>query len=574
MSRSAPRWPLVLPLVLAALVAVRLLLLWAARIGYPFDLEWMEGGLLVHAWRLTHGLPLYPAPGRSFIPYIYPPGYASVIAALGMVTGGVGYPVARLVSLAGTVAAAAAIVLIVRRDGGSVLWGLVGAALFLGCYEYVGAFYDLVRPDGLAIGLLSWSLVLMLDGRRGTLAASGLLLAAAFVVKQHSAAFGFPMVLGVGLRDGWKGALRFAAWSALPALAVTGVLEATSAGRYLVYILAVPASHGMVFARIFPGTPWELAHALLLPLVLAALFAVDVFVPWGTRAARLGVAGAALVLAGFGLAWAAPRGGPLHFPFLSVAGIGALLVGGLAFVIAAIVPAWRRRLSWRAVTGAGFAVFGVGVSAMMRGHVGGFVNVLIPGCWVVALAGAMAMAHWDRRGAHLGRTLLFGALAAVQLSVQDADLWGWHGRTRAPDPEMTGWRAWVAADPLVPTPRDRAAGEGVVAQLRDLPDPVWSPFAPWLAVQAGHAPGLHLIALWDIDHRRGPLRAGAQDVKSAIASGWWGAIVDGSRPVKYGTERYYRRLQVLRVPRGTFEPRTGWRARPTTVLVPRDQVGK
>ena len=38
----------------------------AARFAYPFDIEWMEGSHLYHAYRILHGLYLYGDPARGF----------------------------------------------------------------------------------------------------------------------------------------------------------------------------------------------------------------------------------------------------------------------------------------------------------------------------------------------------------------------------------------------------------------------------------------------------------------------------------------------------------------------------
>ncbi len=32
----------------------------SGRIGYPFDLEWMEGGMLLHGLRVMEGQLVYP----------------------------------------------------------------------------------------------------------------------------------------------------------------------------------------------------------------------------------------------------------------------------------------------------------------------------------------------------------------------------------------------------------------------------------------------------------------------------------------------------------------------------------
>ena len=73
-------------LLQAALVAGALWYLGAylvvalARINYPYDLEWMEGGTLEHVARVLGGQPLYVAPSLEFTPYIYAPLYYYVAA--------------------------------------------------------------------------------------------------------------------------------------------------------------------------------------------------------------------------------------------------------------------------------------------------------------------------------------------------------------------------------------------------------------------------------------------------------------------------------------------------------------
>src|SRR5690348_1839440 len=72
--------------------------LFVRRLFYPYDLEWMEGGMLCHALRLLEGKPIYAAPSVDFIPYLYTPLYPALLAALGRVVG-LGYLLARLVSI-------------------------------------------------------------------------------------------------------------------------------------------------------------------------------------------------------------------------------------------------------------------------------------------------------------------------------------------------------------------------------------------------------------------------------------------------------------------------------------------
>ena len=170
-------------MVLYALATV-----WVVRVPFPYDLEWMEGGMLAHAWRVQQGLPLYGEPGPEFIPFVYPPGFAVLLAHLGSLTE-LGYTLGRVLSLTGAVAAAAAIVFVVRREHPS--WGppIAAAVAFLACYPGSGAFYDLVRPDGMFIGLLAWAIALGLVQRRGAAEAAGLVLCLAFIFKHNAAIF-------------------------------------------------------------------------------------------------------------------------------------------------------------------------------------------------------------------------------------------------------------------------------------------------------------------------------------------------------------------------------------------------
>jgi hypothetical protein len=99
--RPARAW---LWLLLALPGLLQLLLLctaFFARFAYPYDLEWMEGGMLTHAAQLDEGRTMYRAPSVDFIPYLYTPLYPTVLAALGKLFG-LGYQVGRAVSIVST----------------------------------------------------------------------------------------------------------------------------------------------------------------------------------------------------------------------------------------------------------------------------------------------------------------------------------------------------------------------------------------------------------------------------------------------------------------------------------------
>ena len=115
-----------LPRLLAGLVTLAALgalgaLGWvvARRIAYPYDLEWMEGGMLCHALRLLQGQSIYVPPSVDFIPHLYTPLYPMLLAALGKLTGDVGYLSARAVSVTAFAAALLLAGAWAYREGGS-----------------------------------------------------------------------------------------------------------------------------------------------------------------------------------------------------------------------------------------------------------------------------------------------------------------------------------------------------------------------------------------------------------------------------------------------------------------------
>ncbi len=318
-------------LQLPAVVVTVILLVWllqdfGARVVYPYDIEWMEGGMLVHVWRFQQGLGVYVEPSSDFVPYIYPPLYPWILSWLGDPS----YAVGRSLSLAGALAAGLAAVVAARQEGAG--WGLsIGAmGLWLSLYDESGTFYDLVRPDALAVALAGWAIVLVRRGSRGPVIAGGLLLVLAYLAKHNLAAFGLPMLIWLWRVHGRKRALEFVCASVVPALLLTVIIQIASDGWFLDYLLKVPASHPLVAERAWPQSEKELATHLV----------------WTNL-------GASVVLLVFTL------GRRFHHR--------ALYWGGIWFIATVLC-------------------------ILMRAHHGGFINVLMPGHWTYVVCGVVALA--------------------------------------------------------------------------------------------------------------------------------------------------------------------------------------
>ncbi len=450
----------------------------AARIGASFDLEWMEGATLITGKRAAEGLPFYTPPQADYIPFIYPPLYAWTLGALSHVFP-LGYALGRGISIVCTALAAVLLAGAARREGVSWAFAVGVGALFVGCYEEGGTFYDLVRIDALAILLTGAALLVGRGESRAAAIGSGLLLAVAFTAKHNMALFGVPLALWRWRTQGLKDALAFVAASAGPALAFTVAMQLQSGGLFLTYLLEVPGEHGMVAGRALPniqngrveGAQAELWRAL--PFVST----VGVATAWW---------------------WARTRGGAYW---------AGVLATGLVMV------------------------------SLMRGHQGGYLNVLIPMLWLLPLLAALPVralageAGWRAWAPHA-----FTALLAAQL---------WEGRG-----ELKRY---------VPTPQDARSAAALVEELRGLPGPVLMPHGPWYPVMAGHEPSFALITLWDVDHKGGPLEKKSHVVDRAIAAGRWKSIVTPDDKLGHGLLEHYERAGALKT--RPFGTRTGWGVR-------------
>jgi hypothetical protein len=551
--RAMRRWSdglaVLLPVAVAAVVVTNVLLGFAARVGAPFDLEWMEGGQLVHAWRLAEGLPLFAPPSEDWVPFVYPPGYPAVVAALGEVFG-VSLPLGRVVSIAGTIAAAAAAFHLVHHVGRSPLFALVAAATFLGTWPQAGAFYDIVRADGLFVGLLGGALALAFDGRRGTGLAAGLLLAAAIPVKHSALPFVLPVALAVasrrGAREGW-----IAVASALVPPALLALwLQVRSDGAFLNYIVDVPLTHPMIAGRVWPGLPRDLGAALPIASAVPAVWLVMRGVASG--AAPPWIASFVPAFAGMLCAWwgtvVAPSGPPVPafasgLVFFGVgASLATLLVSGGTAIGSRGARFETGGLTWAAVVGVALAV-----AAVMRAHNGGYLNVLAPLFWVMSVVFALVLARmWNaaRRPSHRWAAAL---LATAQL----------------------GWAATQIDRPsLEPIAADRAAWERLVEAARQAEGAVWSPYAAWIPHDAGKRPSAHTIGFWDLGYDGTPFPEHDEIVREAIRERRWALVIGSSAFFPYDLSAGYRESEVFEEDRALC-PKTGWKACADRLLVPK-----
>ena len=162
--------------------------MFARRLSYPYDLEWMEGTMLLHAQRLRAGQPLYAPPSLAFVAFAYPPLQPALVAAASALFG-LDYATGRAISVLGYLVAVAAAYLFLREAGAPRALALGGIAISAAAFAPTGAWYDLVRIDSVWLGLVTLGLWAAWRARRSTPAAgvAGVLLVASLLAKQTAA---------------------------------------------------------------------------------------------------------------------------------------------------------------------------------------------------------------------------------------------------------------------------------------------------------------------------------------------------------------------------------------------------
>jgi hypothetical protein len=466
-----------LPWVIVALPALYQLLLLATaiagRVGYPYDLEWMEGGLLHHAQRVQDGLGIYGPPSIDFIPYLYTPLYPSLLAVLGGVFG-LTYQLGRALSVLGLLGLlAVALSSIVGRGHArvapAIAASLLGYGLFAAAYPYMEGWYDLVRADTLFLflvtaglaGLARWSRAGRGLAGHARVAAGATLLALGFFCKQTGiiyVALGGMIVLVVQ----WRRAFTYAAVAGVIGLGGCALLQNTTDGWFWIYVREIHAAHDFNSDRFYKSFENILWHFPAMTIVTAV--------------------GLAAVAATVIVKRTLPRG--TH----------ALLLWAPAFAVSTLIGA----VGW----GTEFAHFNAYMPAFLHGG-------LAAGAAVVAIH-ACARAWWaDRPGAEYGVTAI-GVAAAIPLALA-CYAHRWQPRT------------------FEPRPRDVAAGDALIARIRAIDGEVWMPSHPWYLELAGKTPRVHRMGIKDVTWRQARKVEG---LDAALAQHAFAAIVLDDRDLQ------------------------------------------
>lgn len=544
MSRLAPR--LTDAAILAGLAFLALFVgIAVLRAGHPFELEWMEGGMLTHAARLLDGQPIYAQPSADFVPFFYTPGYPALLAGLSQITGGLTFGLARWVSIIATLLAMGIIFRIGQREG-SARWGLLAVGIYAALFRVNGAFYDLARPDGLFTALLMGGVYVTYYWRsaRGALFA-GALFAVGFFTKQTVSVFVPACGLYLLWRN-WRHAALFGA--ACLGLCVAGIAWRNHAtdGWFWTFIFEGHQGHLFYWKNILLEYWRDLLVVAPLVLLLPLLwFSYKVPIPILSVALAAWWTGAWIYRAR-GFDYDAPHMyyrdlwfyEPHRWRILLPAAILAVLFG---------VYRWLNR------------------------------RPLVPkthGFWLwmfVAGAGASGLNH-STQWAYSNSLMLISLFSAVLIALATRDLIApVEGAARAawliPVALLVQFGAWIySPSDQLPHDEDLQAKAAFDARLAKIRGKVFIPAHPFYAWQRDGQVHVHQMGIQDV-----AFMGGLKDLKPRLKRKEWAAIViDAQNRVPHVEGPYYLGERVRYASKSALRAKTGFRTRPVDIWYAQD----
>ncbi len=251
--------------------------LWVAahRIGYPYELDWLEGGTVELVGRVLHGHSLYAAPNLGYAGFTYTPLFSYLSAAVAEIVG-LGFLPLRIVSLAFSLVGFGALFLYVRAATRDWVAGAVAVGLFAAMYGLTGWFYDVGRLDSMYVAL---SLLALWLGRGSESVRAGVLVGIvgflAFFTKQVGLIAVAPALACAALVRPRAGIAALVTLIVL-AGASTLMLDALTHGWYRYYIvgeLAGQPSVQKLYAGFWTTSLYHHLHWLTALAVLGLLAA-------------------------------------------------------------------------------------------------------------------------------------------------------------------------------------------------------------------------------------------------------------------------------------------------------------
>ncbi|MGD2088273.1 MAG: glycosyltransferase family 39 protein [Candidatus Aminicenantes bacterium] len=231
------------------------------RVGFPYQLSWLEGVLMDHSRWILQGNQLYGPPAVEFTPFLYPPLY-SYLSAFFMKIFGVHILIPRLLSLVSSLLVLVLLWRLVKYETGSNFYALVAAGFYASFYPFVRCYFDMVRVDAVFVFLLFLGVYILRTAKKPYLIyLSAFVFYLAVFTKQQALPVAGMMGLFLLLHD-FKKFLKFTLTFCLLSVITILYFQQASQGWFLFYVYKFPLSHGfrshlvtLIFKDLFLHAP-------------------------------------------------------------------------------------------------------------------------------------------------------------------------------------------------------------------------------------------------------------------------------------------------------------------------------
>ncbi|MGA1826352.1 MAG: ArnT family glycosyltransferase [bacterium] len=242
------------------------------RINYPYELEWMEGGIVDHVQRVLEEKQLYVEPSIEFTPFIYTPLYYYISAIFSKIFG-IGFFPLRFLSILSSLGCFIIIFLFVKRETKSSFYGTVSACLYAATFSIGGSWFDIARVDSLFMFFLLCSIfTLRFSDSILYHISAGVLISLAFLTKQAALLIAMPLCVYT--------VVYFKRWSRfiypltiLFIIGLTTVLfNRISNGWYSYYIFKLPNQHAIMKSMVYKYWILDIINPLSIAFGISLFF--------------------------------------------------------------------------------------------------------------------------------------------------------------------------------------------------------------------------------------------------------------------------------------------------------------
>jgi hypothetical protein len=220
-----------------------------SRVNFPFELNWVEGGVLNVVERVMAGQSIYTEPSLEYVPFSNTPLYYLLTSLIANIIGS-GFTALRSVSIASTFFCLLLIYLFVKHDTKSGFLGIVSAGLFAAFYNVSGGWMDIGRIDAFNLFILLSALFIIRFYRNNkSYLAAGILLFLAFFTNQFSVIL-IIFILGYGIIYNRRSILPVVLSATVLIFASTLIMDKFYDNWYSYFVISLPLNFEISISNI------------------------------------------------------------------------------------------------------------------------------------------------------------------------------------------------------------------------------------------------------------------------------------------------------------------------------------